>query len=474
MVLAPERKLFLGARLKRLRREIGLTQARMAQDLNVSPSYLNHLERNQRPLTAQILLRLAETYDIDIRTLSSGEGAPSRDLGEVLIDPIFRDLAIPRHEIAEVAENAPGVSDAIVRLYRAFSDRRRFSEGPAPVVGEASPLAVTPSDWVRDHIESQHNYFPELDEIGEALADALDPAGQDVASTATRRLVDRHGVQVRVAPTEILPEQLRRFDHHRRRLMLSERLGAAGRAFAVAYQLGLLEHGPDITAVMERAAAPDLPTSNLLRVSLANYLAAAIIMPYESFRRACEGFQYDLDLVSMRFGASFEQAAQRLTTLSRPAARGVPFFMLRIDAAGNISKRFGGGAFPFSRFGGGCPRWRIHAAFRAPGKILTQIVETPGGARYFTFARTVPRIAAAFAEDDSELAVGLGCELKYAGRLAYARGIDLAAPVVTEIGSACRVCERPACPQRAAEPVSRTLAVDDFSKSISSYPFEAA
>lgn len=475
MVLAPERKLFLGARLKRLRREIGLTQARMAQDLNVSPSYLNHLERNQRPLTAQILLRLAETYDIDIRTLSGGEGTPARDLGEVLIDPIFRDLAIPRHEIAEVAENAPGVSDAIVRLYRAFSDRRRFADdGPAQPAGDSPRLAVTPSDWVRDHIESQHNFFPELDEIGEALADALEPGAQDVFAAASRRLAERHGVQVRIAPTEVLPDQLRRFDHHRRRLMLSERLGAAGRAFAVAYQLGLLEHGPDITALMERAGAPDLPTSNLLRVSLANYLAAAIIMPYEAFRRACESFHYDLDLVSMRFGASFEQAAQRLTTLSRPAARGVPFFMLRIDAAGNISKRFGGGAFPFSRFGGGCPRWRIHAAFRSPGKVVTQIVETPGGARYFTFARTVPRIAAAFAEEDSELAAGLGCELKYAGRLAYARGLDLVAPVVTEIGSACRVCERPACPQRAAEPVSRTLAVDDFSKSISSFPFEAS
>jgi predicted transcriptional regulator/transcriptional regulator with XRE-family HTH domain len=473
MVLAPERKLFLGARLKRLRRELGLTQARMAQDLNVSPSYLNHLERNQRPLTAQILLRLAETYDIDIRALSGGEGKPARDLGEVLIDPIFRDLAIPRHEIAEVAENAPGVSDAIVRLYRAFSDRRRFADAPAAAGAAPTALAVTPSDWVRDYIEGQHNFFPELDEIGEALADALDPGVQDVFATASRRLAERHGVQVRIAPTEVLPEQLRRFDHHRRRLLLSERLGAAGRAFAAAYQLGLLEHGPDITALMERAGAPDLPTSNLLRVSLANYLAAAVIMPYEAFRRACESYHYDLEPVAMRFGASFEQAAQRLTTLSRPAARGVPFFMLRIDAAGNISKRFGGGTFPFSRFGGGCPRWRIHAAFRSPGKILTQIVETPGGGRYFTFARTVPRIAVAFAEEDSELAVGLGCELKYAGRLAYARGIDLAAPVVTEIGSACRVCERPNCPQRAAEPVSRTLAVDDFSKSISSFPFEA-
>jgi len=471
MVLAPERKLFLGARLKRLRREIGLTQARMAQDLEISPSYLNHLERNQRPLTAQILLRLADTYDIDLRAFSGGESAPSKDLGEVLVDPIFRDLAIPRHEIAEVAENAPGVADALVRLYRAFSDRQRF---PAAAGPSGPELALTPSDWVRDYIESQHNFFSELDEIGEALSGAMDAEPQDVGAASVRRLAERHGVRVRIAPLDVLPDQLRRFDHHRRRLMLSERLGAQGRAFAATYQLGLLEHGPDIAALVERAAPPDPPSSNLLRVSLANYLAAAIIMPYEPFQRACESFRYDVDLVAMRFGASFEQVAHRLTTLSRPSARGVPFFMLRLDAAGNISKRFGGAAFPFSRFGGGCPRWRIHAVFRSPGKILTQIVETPGGERYFTFARTVPRVAAPIADEDSELAIGLGCELKYAQRLAYAQGLDLAAPVVTEIGSACRVCERPACPQRAAEPVSRTLAVDDFSKSISSYPFEAA
>jgi predicted transcriptional regulator/transcriptional regulator with XRE-family HTH domain len=471
MAIDPERKLFLGARLKRLRRDIGLTQARMAEDLGISPSYLNHLERNQRPLTAQILLRLAQSYDIDLKALSGGEGAPARDLGEVLVDPMFRDLAVPRHEIAEVAENAPGVADALVRLYRAFSDQRRFADqGPRP---EAA-LSVPPSDWVRDYIEGQHNFFAELDEFGEALAGALDAEPQDAGAAAIRRLAERHGVRVRIAPADVLTDQLRLFDHHRRRLLLSERLAAPGRAFAAAYQLGLLEHGPEIAALVERAAPPDPASGNLLRVSLGNYLAAAILMPYEEFRRTCESARYDIEALAMRFGASFEQVAHRLTTLSRPTARGVPFFMLRLDAAGNISKRYGGASFPFSRFGGGCPRWKIHAAFRTPGRIVSQIVETRATERYFTFSRTVARAAASLAEDDSELAIGLGCELKYAPRLAYADGLNLASPVVTEIGAACRVCERPACPQRAAEPVNRTLAVDDFSKSVSSYPFEPA
>ncbi|MEO8926529.1 MAG: short-chain fatty acyl-CoA regulator family protein [Caulobacteraceae bacterium] len=467
MAQAPERKLFLGVRLKRIRRELGLTQTRMAEDLGVSPSYLNHLERNQRPLTAQILLRLAQTYDIDIRGLSSdNDAAGARDLGEVMADALFRDLAVPRHEIAEVAENAPGVADAIVRLYRAWGDRRRLIDAG---VGENPPTA--PSDWVRDFIQGQRNFFPELDEAGEALAAELAPEPDGFAAAARLRLAERHGIQVRVVPREVLPDSVRRYDHHRRRLMLSEGLGGPGRAFAAAYQLALQEHDGDLAALVARAAPPDAPTAGLLKVSLANYLAAAAMMPYEAFRDACEGAGHDIELIRGRFGASFEQVCHRMTTLSRPTARGVPFFMLRVDSAGNVSKRFAGGAFPFSRFGGACPRWRIHSAFRSPGKILTQIVETPDGARYFTLARTVRRIASPHAEEDSELAIGLGCELKYAPRLVYARGLDLADPAVTQIGPACRVCERPACPQRAAEPAGRTLTVDDFTKSISPYPF---
>ena len=224
-------------------------------------------------------------------------------------------------------------------------------------------------------------------------------------------------------------------------------------------------------ALVERAAPPDAPTRRLLKVSLANYLAAAAMMPYEAFREACERNSHDIELICARFGASFEQVCHRLTTLSRPTSRGVPFFMLRVDAAGNISKRFAGASFPFSRFGGSCPRWRVHEAFRTPGRMVTQIVETPDGSRYFTLARTAPRIAGPYAEADAGLAIGLGCELKFAARLVYSRGLDLAEPAVTQIGPACRVCERPACPQRAAEPLGRTLMVDDFTKSISPYPF---
>ncbi|MDB5474974.1 MAG: putative transcriptional regulator [Phenylobacterium sp.] len=468
-----DRKLFLGARVKRLRRELGLTQTRMAEDLGVSPSYLNLLERNQRPVTAQVLLRLAEAYDLDLKSLSSDpDSGSATDLTEILSDQMFRDLGVPRHEIAEVAESAPGVAEAIVRLYRAYLDKRRLSEfGAVGRPEEGTFEQASPSDWVRDYIQAQKNYFGDLEEAADLLSADLKPEPQDFAAAARERLAKRHGIAVRIVPVDVLPESVRRFDHHRKRLFLSEVLTGAGRAFSLAYQLAMLENGELLDGLADRAAPPDRPTRNLLKVSLANYLAAAVLMPYAKFAEAAERTAYDVELIRARFGVSFEQACHRLTTLAKPGARGVPFFMVRVDSAGNISKRFAGAAFPFSRFGGACPRWNIHSSFRTPGRIITQIIETPDGQRYFTIARTVARVATPYSGDESELAIGMGCELKYAERLVYSRGLDLTDPVATGIGPACRICERPACPQRAAEPISRTLTVDDFSKSISPYPF---
>ena len=459
-----DRKLFLGGRLKRLRRELALSQTAMAADLGVSPSYLNHIERNQRPVSAQLLLRLAETYDVDLRAFG-GQTGPGGEaaLAEVFADPLFQGIPIPRHEILQLAEDLPGAADAVVRLYRALSQGR-----------PAAPAAETagPADWVRDHIQARRNHFPELDLMGEALSHDLapDPATLQTAGPEAlirERLKSRHDMGVRVMPAEVMVEWTRRFDPHRKRLLVSEVLSPASRAFALAYQLGLIEHGGELQALVDQAAPPDTASARLLKVSLANTLAAAILMPYGAVQTLAEQSGYDIDRLCARFGVSFEQAAHRLTTLSRPTARGVPFFFIRVDRAGNVSKRYASSAFPFARFGGGCPRWRLHDAFGSPGRVLTQIVETPDGERWFTLARTVPRQGT----HDHDLAVGLGCELKHARRLIHARGLDLDAPEVTGIGPACRLCDRHPCPQRAEPPQGRPLTVDDWAKSVSPYPF---
>ena len=466
-----DRKLFLGGRLKRLRRDLALTQTAMAADLAVSPSYLNHIERNQRPVSAQLLLRLAETYDVDLRTLGQGGGAASEaTLSEAFSDAFFAGLAIPRHEIVQLADDQPALAEAVLKLFRAYADQRDRDRADGDLGGEA-----TAADWVRDFVQARQNHFPELDQWGEALAAGLDAEGpgEPFETRARVRLQRLHGLSVRTLPAEVMVEWTRRFDPHRKRLLLTEALGPSSRAFAIAYQLAQVEHGADVARLAEQAAAPDEATTRLLKVSLTNNLAAAILMPYAAFHAVAEATGYDLARLQARFGVSFEQAAHRLTTLSRPTARGVPFFLMRVDQAGNVSKRYAAGAFPFSRFGGACPRWRLHSAFRTPGRIVTQIVETPDGGRWFTLARTVDRQGADGFGEGQDIAIGLGCELRHADRLIHARGLDLKSPEVTPIGPACRLCHRHPCAERAAPPADRALAVDDWAKSVSPYPFVA-
>lgn len=465
-----ERKLYLGRQLRRLRRELGLNQSAMAAEIGVSPSYLNHLERNQRPVTAGVLLRLAEAYDVDLKSFAAegGEGTGVDQLAEIFADPMLGGFAVPRYELVEMADNAPAAADAVSRLYAALVEmRRRPAEAGA---GGDEQTALSPQAWVRDHIQAQRNHFPALEEAAETLAGALgDPL--TIVEPVRRRLREGYGVEARIVPPETLEAASQHYDLHRKRLMLSALLRPESRTFALAYQLALMEFRPLLAQMIDAAAPPDAPTRHLLHMSLANHGAAAIMMPYAAFLAAAEAQRYDIDRLCARFGASVEQVAHRLTTLARNNARGIPFFMLRVDAAGNISKRFAGEAFPFSRFGGTCPRWNLHGAFQTLGRVLTQIVETPDGQRFFTIARTVERSVRLDSREDSQLAIGLGCDLKYAPRIAYAEGLDLANPYVTPIGPACALCPRIRCPQRAAAPAGRTLSVHESRKTISPFPF---
>ena len=465
-----DKKLFLGGRLKRLRRDLGVTQAAMAEQLKVSPSYLNLLERNQRPVTAQVLLRLAEAYDLDLRSLSADEPGGGAGLEEALSDKMFADLAIGRLETADVMELSPGLAEAFVRLYRAYLDRGALIDLGA-FDGRDGAAGQTPTNWVRDLVSAQRNHFAELESLAEDLMRDMEADARDLAPAVRERLQATFSVRTRLMPIDLMNGALRRYDQHRKQLLIAETLAPPSRTFAMTYQLGLLQHGEIIAQIAERFAPPDHATLQQLKVFLGNYLAAAIMMPYAKFLAALEEARYDIERVRSRFGVSFEQAAQRLTTLDRPGARGIPFFMVRLDAAGNVSKRYSSGPFPFSRFGGTCPRWNIHDSFKTPGRTITQVIETPDGERYFTLARTVRRVAGVFAGIEDELAIGLGCELKHATKLIYSRGLDMAAPAIVEVGPSCRICERRLCPQRAAAPVNRSALIDQTVKSVSSFPF---
>jgi len=467
----PTAKLFLGHRLRRLRRDIALSQTDMAASLGISPSYLNHLERNQRPVTAALLLKLAETYEVDVRAFASGGGTRTgpNELMEIFSDRMLSDLGVPRYELAELAHNAPSVADAIARLYAAIKETGR--DPSLANSGDVRSL-VTPENWVRDYIQQHRNHYPELEDAAETLGGALsDPLS--MSEPMRRRLKDAWGVTARVVPQSELSNFAQYYDADRRQFLLSSQLRAENRTFALAYQLALIEFASVIERMVAEAAPPDEGIAQLLHMSLANYAAGAIMMPYGRFLKACEEMRYSIDRLCGEFGANVEQVAHRFTTLSRSGARGVPFFMLRVDPAGNISKRYAGDQFPFSRFGGTCPRWNLHAAFQAAGQVVTQIIETPDGQRYFTVARTIERPIKADLSGGL-LAVGLGCDIRHAHKLHCADGYDLANAAATPVGPACALCPRLDCGYRATAPAGRMLAVNRLEKTISPYPFVAA
>ncbi len=464
-------KLFLGHQLRRLRRDRAMSQTGMAASLGVSPSYLNHLERNQRPVTAGLLFKLADVYEIDVRSFASVTGSRTGpdELAEIFADSMLSDLRVPRYEIAELVQNAPSVADAIARLYAALKEGGR---DPALATGGDVRALVTPETWVRDYIQQHRNHYPELEQAAETLGGALsDPLS--MAEPMRRRLEQAWRITARVVPQAELGTISQLYDPATRQFLMSSQLRAENRTFALAYQLALTEFAAVLDRMVAEAGPPDDGIAQLLHMSLANYAAGAIMMPYGRFLRACEEMRYSIERLCGEFGANAEQVAHRFTTLGRPGARGVPFFMLRVDPAGNISKRYAGDKFPFSRFGGTCPRWNLHAAFQAAGQVVTQLIETPDGHRYFTVARTIERPIKSDLSGGL-LAIGLGCDIRYAHKLSCADGYDLANAPVTPVGPACALCPRLDCGYRATAPAGRMLAVDRLQKTISPYPFVQA
>ncbi|MCA6103116.1 MULTISPECIES: helix-turn-helix domain-containing protein [Bradyrhizobium] len=471
------KKLFVGPRFRRIRQQLGLSQTQIAEGLGISPSYINLIERNQRPVTAQILLRLAETYDLDLRDLATAdEDRFFAELNEIFSDPLFRQIDLPKQELRDLAELCPGVTHALQRLYAAYTEARRGETLVAAQMAdrEGSQFDANPIERVRDLIEANRNYFPELETAAENLRDELNVPTEGLFTALTTRLREKHSILTRVMPVDVMRETLRRFDRHRRQLLISELVDSSGRSFQLALQIGFVECGAAIDTIVNRAGPLDDTARRLYRITLANYFAAAAMMPYQAFHSAAEALSYDVHVLAQRFNAGFEQVCHRLTTLQRPNARGVPFFLLRVDNAGNVSKRFSSGTFPFSKFGGTCPLWNVHSTFDMPDRLLSQVIELPDGTRYFSIAQMVRRPVAPYPQPQPRFAIGLGCEIRHAAKLVYATGMDLEKVEGTPIGVNCRLCERENCSQRAEPPITRTLILDETTRRVSSFAFSNA
>jgi predicted transcriptional regulator/DNA-binding XRE family transcriptional regulator len=472
------KKLFVGPRFRRIRQQLGLSQTQMAEGLGISPSYINLIERNQRPVTAQLLLRLAETYDLDLRDLATAdEDRFFAELNEIFSDPLFRQIELPKQELRDLAELCPGVTHSLQRLYAAYTEARRGETMVAAQIADRNDgghYEANPIERVRDLIEANRNYFPELETAAENLRDELNVPSPDLFAALSERLREKYSIVTRIMPVDVMRDTLRRFDRHRRQLLISEMIDAPGRAFQVAFQIGLVECSSHFESIVGRAGPLADAQRRLYRITLANYYAAAVLMPYAAFHAAAETLSYDVQVLGQRFNVGFEPICHRLTTLQRPNARGVPFFMLRVDNAGNVSKRFSSGTFPFSKFGGTCPLWNVHSSFDTPDRLLQQVIELPDGSRYFSIAQMLRRSPAPHPHPQPRFAIGLGCEIRHASKLVYAAGLDLDKVEGTPIGVNCRLCERENCSQRAEPPITRTLILDENTRRVSSFAFSNA
>jgi predicted transcriptional regulator/DNA-binding XRE family transcriptional regulator len=462
--VAKDRPVYMGPRLRRLRRELGLTQADMAADLEISASYVALLERNQRPLTADMLLRLARTYKLDMAQVAGDGGAEqTARLGAVLKDPMFADIDLPPLASEDVAVNYPGVTEALLRLYTAYREEH-LALADRSVARADTAEAPDPVAESRRFLAARRNSFPLLDDAAERLAGEAEAEGGLAAW-----LKARHGLRVRRLPSDVMAGSVRRLDRHRDAVLLDDALDGASAQFQLALQIAYLEMRKSFDALLKEGQFSGDSGRRLARRALASYGAAAIVMPYGAFAKAVEARAYDVEALGRQFGTSFEQTAHRLTTLQKPGQERVPFFFLRVDPAGNVSKRLDGAGFPFARHGGSCPLWSVHRAFERPREVITQWLELPDGQRFFSIARTVTAGGGGWGVPKVERAIALACAAEHAHRLVYARDMGVSDP--TPIGVTCRLCHRAQCMARSAPPIGREMMPDDYRRTRAPFGF---
>jgi len=449
----PSQKLYAGAKLRETRTGLGLTQKDFAQKLGVSLPYLNQMENNNRPVSSTVLLALAQEFGFDVTQLSAGESERMvSDMREALADPVFDGTAPPLADLRLAASNAPALARAFLQLHHAYRQTHETLASLDEALGREDG-ALQPSPWeeVRDFFHYCDNYIDAVDHAAEHTA--LQIEGD--LETGARKLLSRAGIAVQYSDQT----EMRVFNPTSNVLSLSRRTAPETRRFQLLVQLGLIAQNDLLEATLDLARFRTEEARAIAKIGLANYFAGATLLPYGVFLAAAQETRHDLERLSDRFGASIEQVAHRLSTLQRPGAKGVPFFFVRVDQAGTITKRHSATRLQFARFGGACPLWNVHQAFETPGRFLRQLAETPDGVRYLCLARDVSKSGGSWGAPTRRYAIGLGVEVRHAGALVYADGLDLSQGA-EPIGISCRICERRNCHQRSVPPLERQLRVD--------------
>ncbi len=454
----------IGRMSRRLRLERELSQQGLAARLDISPSYLNLIEHNQRAVTAQILIKLTRVFDVPMEMLSGSEeqmaGARVR---EALSDPALGGIHdIPPHELTALISQ-PSIVSAILALHQAARAARHDAETMQLPTGQR---IILPQEEVRHLYERRNNHFEELESCAEdileqlasdrGLKDSSRLSPPEVGYAILNRLRHHHNLDIHITKTE---GSLRNYDLSLRRLQLSELMPRESREFQLCFQLVLLEADDLISSIVEAARPGSDESRTLMKIGLANYTAASILMPYDAFLAAARDLRHDIDCIAARFGVSFHQAAHRLASMQKPGARGIPFFFARIDQAGNISKHFSACNFPILRQGNPCPRWNGCTAFSTPGNIVAETSKFANGATFLTFAKTVTGIPAGPGEMRPIHSIAMGCPIEHAPEIVYADHLGLQAEP-SHIGLSCHLCDWTDCRSRAFPPLNHRLTPD--------------
>ncbi|MFT6168003.1 MAG: putative transcriptional regulator/transcriptional regulator with XRE-family HTH domain [Celeribacter sp.] len=451
-----QQKLYAGAKLRETRTRLGLTQRAFAEKLGVSLPYLNQMENNNRPVSTGVVLALAQEFGFDVTELSTGDAERMvTDMREALADPVFADGAPPLADLRLAASNAPALARAFLKLHSAYKQSSERLASLDDALGrDDSPARPSPWEEVRDFFHYCDNYIDSIDRAAEHFSA---PAGQTRdAAAAAIDVLESQGIHIRYNT-----ENVREFDKSRGILSLCSRTSKATQSFQILHQLALLTQNDLLEATLDLARFHTEDARRIARIGLANYFAGAALLPYTEFLAAARETRHDLEMLGDRFGASIEQVGHRLSTLQRVGAKGIPFYFVRVDQAGTITKRHSSTRLQFARYGGACPLWNVHQAFETPGRFLRQLAETPDGVRYLSIARDVSKSGGSFHAPVRRYAVGLGCEVSHASELVYADDLDVKNPNAFEpIGISCRICERKNCHQRSVPPLERALTID--------------
>ena len=459
-------KLYAGAKLREMRGRLGLTQKAFADKLGVSLPYLNQMENNHRPVSAAVVLALAQEFGLDVTELTVGESERLvSDMKEALADPVFANPP-PLADLRLAASNAPALARAFLDLHRAYRQTHERLASLDEALGRED-AALRPSPWeeVRDFFHYCDNYIDAVDRAAEHFITG--PQGRRDPVQAAREALERRSITLHFTDAATM----RRYDPAAKRLDVSARSAGPTQRFQLLHQVALITQNDLLEATLDLARFHTAEAREIAKIGLANYFAGAALLPYRAFLTAAQQTRHDLERLADLFGASVEQVAHRLSTLQRPGAKGVPFFFVRVDQAGTITKRHSATRLQFARFGGACPLWNVHRAFETPGQFQRQLAETPDGVRYLCLSRDVTKPGGSFHAPTRRYAIGLGCEVQHAEALVYADGLDLKGRF-EPIGISCRICERPDCHQRSVPPLERRLRVDPDKRGL--LPYEIA